>query len=121
MIDKEDYSKLKTAVDELGASFRKRAYGYTLNDLYTVSELLKSKKISADDLPKALSNIEARDKVFIIMSPHGSISLGIGSGRGTCYSNIEAAEKDLEATNKWSKARGQGTFEIVTLDIKKEY
>jgi hypothetical protein len=61
MIDKEDYSKLKTAVDELGASFRKRAYGFTLNDLYTVSELLKSKKISADDLTEGLKYFDKID------------------------------------------------------------
>ena len=57
MIDAEDYSKLKAAVDELGASFRKRAYGYTLNELYTVTEMLKSKKITPEDLTEILKRI----------------------------------------------------------------
>ena len=61
MIDAEDYSKLKEAVDELGASFRKRAYGYTLNELYTVATLLKSKKINVDDLNKALKMFDNVD------------------------------------------------------------
>lgn len=56
MIDADDHSKLKAAVDELGASFRKRAYGYTLNELYTVATLLKSKRITQEDLVEGLKN-----------------------------------------------------------------
>lgn len=186
MIDAADYSKLKTAVEELGAAYRKRAYGFNLSELYTIAEWLKSKKISAEDLAEGLRNhskgtllgsmstagmkpgetismtIENKvnetdisytykylldlvmtvrdpeeydrvreelreminrsvDEVYIIMSPGGGISLDIGSGKGTCYSDLEEAKKDLEATNKWSAPRGRGVYELVTLKARKKY
>jgi hypothetical protein len=57
MIDAEYHSKLKAAVDELGASFRKRAYGYTLNELYTVAEMLRSKNINPEHLTGKLIGV----------------------------------------------------------------
>lgn len=81
MIDKEDYSKLKAAVDELGASFRKRAYGYTLNELYTVATLLKSKNITADDLPKLLNNIEIQEMTKELLSTQVYINLNRQNGK----------------------------------------
>ncbi len=58
----EEYPVMKELFEALGTSFRKRAYGYNLNELYTVSEMLKSKKITADDLTEILSVIQNQKK-----------------------------------------------------------
>jgi transcriptional accessory protein Tex/SPT6 len=58
----EEYPVMKELFEALGTSFRKRAYGYNLNELYTVSEMLKSKKITADDLAELLIRIQTTGK-----------------------------------------------------------
>ena len=60
-------------------------------------------------------------EVYIIMSPSGGIGLDISTNKGTCYTDLEEAKKDLEATNKWSYNKGYGIYEIVTLKVKEKY
>ena len=59
-------------------------------------------------------------EVYIIMSPSGGISLDISTSKGTCYSNIEEAKRELESTNKWSANKGYGVYELITLEVKGE-
>jgi len=54
-------------------------------------------------------------EVYIIMSPGGGIGLDISSGHGKCYTDFEEAKKALESKNEWSKPRGYGVYELVTL------
>ena len=56
-------------------------------------------------------------EVYIIMSPSGGISLDISTSKGTCYEDLEVAEKELEATNKWSRSKGYGVYELITLEV----
>jgi hypothetical protein len=56
-------------------------------------------------------------EVYIIMSPSGGISLDISTSKGTCYEDLEVAEKELEATNRWSRNKGYGVYELVTLKV----
>lgn len=59
-------------------------------------------------------------EVYIIISPEGRISLGLGSGKGTCYSDLDVAEKALKSKNEWSKPRGYGVYQLVTLEVQDE-
>lgn len=60
-------------------------------------------------------------EVYIILSPGGGIALDISTNKGTCYSDLEEAKKALESKNEWSRNRGYGGYELITLQvIKKE-
>lgn len=56
--------------------------------------------------------------VFVIMSPGGGIGLNINDGKGTCYSDINQAEKELESKNSWSKSKGYGVYGLVELEVQ---
>jgi len=56
--------------------------------------------------------------VFVIMSPGGGIGLNINDGKGTCYSNVSQAEKELESKNEWSKSKGYGVYGLVELEVE---
>lgn len=56
-------------------------------------------------------------EVYIIMSPGGGISLDISSNKGTCYEDLEQAKKELELTNKWSRVKGYGVYQLITLKV----
>jgi hypothetical protein len=60
---------------------------------------------------------EKTKEVYILMSPEGGICLRL-NGVGTCYDSLAVAEKAVESKNKWSKKKGYGVFELVTLEVK---
>ena len=56
-------------------------------------------------------------EVYIILSPSGGISLSLNSGEGTCYQDLSKAEEALKSKNEWSKSKGYGVYELVTLKV----
>lgn len=56
-------------------------------------------------------------KVYIIMSPHGTIDLNMFTLEGECYLDLKQAQKALYDKNVWSKARGKGIYELITLNV----
>lgn len=57
-------------------------------------------------------------EVYIIVSPKGGISYNMYSGKGTVYANKETAKKKLTDKNEWSKIKGYGTYELLTLEVE---
>jgi len=58
-----------------------------------------------------------KNEVYIVLSPSGGIGLDITTGKGKCYTDKENAEKALESINKWSRNKGYGVYELITLEI----
>jgi len=56
-------------------------------------------------------------KVYIIMSSEGGILLNF-QGVGTCYSDIKKSKEALKSKNEWSKSKGYGVYELVTLEVQ---
>lgn len=56
-------------------------------------------------------------EVYVIMSASGGISLDISSNKGTCYTDLDQAKKELESKNKWSRNKGYGVYELITLRV----
>jgi len=61
---------------------------------------------------------ETMIEVYIIMSPDGGLSLDLSTGKGKCYITPEKATEALKSKNEWSKAKGYGVYELVTLEVK---
>jgi hypothetical protein len=57
-------------------------------------------------------------KVYVIMSPNGSIYLNF-DGIGTCFIDKELADEALESKNKWSESKGYGVHELITLEVER--
>lgn len=56
-------------------------------------------------------------EVYVILSPEGGVSINLFSGKGTVYADKETAEKKLTDKNEWSKIKGYGTYELLTLEV----
>lgn len=56
-------------------------------------------------------------EVYVIMSPEGEIGLDICTDKGTVYSDKVKAEEALKDTNEWSKRKGYGIHELITLEV----
>lgn len=57
-------------------------------------------------------------EVYIIVSPEGSISYNIFTGKGTVYADKQKAEEALKSKNEWSKIKGYGTYSLMALEVK---
>lgn len=56
-------------------------------------------------------------EVYIIVSPEGGISYNIFTGKGTVYTDLQKAEEELKSKNEWSKTKGYGVYELMTLEV----
>lgn len=56
------------------------------------------------------------EEVYMIMSPGGGFLMDF-SGNGMCYKDLEFAQLQLKSKNEWSKTKGYGTYQLVTLKI----
>ena len=110
----EEYPVMKELFEALGTSFRKRAYGYNLNELYTVSEMLKSKKITADDLteglknfPKAVQLVLKHQNNFVVKEPEIiNVTVGLDGTEdiSEMYAKaMYATEQELNKRAEWEK------------------
>lgn len=61
---------------------------------------------------------ETKKEVYIIVSPEGGISYNIFTGKGTVYADQKKAEEALKSKNEWSKAKGYGTYKLMTLEVE---
>ena len=62
-------------------------------------------------------NNKAIKEVYMIVTPEGGFLVDL-SGRGTCYTDKEKAQKALDGRNKWSKVRGYGVYALATLEVQ---
>ena len=72
----------------------------------------------AEATEKAYEQLQRDVKeVYIIMSSSGGINLDISTGQGTCYTDLDLAQKALDSKNKWSANKGYGVYEMITLKV----
>lgn len=57
-------------------------------------------------------------EVYIIISPDGGVRYNMFTGKGTAYSDKEKAQKALDDKNDWSRAKGYGTFQLMTFEVE---
>ena len=61
---------------------------------------------------------ETKKEVYIIVSPEGCISYNIFTGKGTVYADQKKAEEALKSKNEWSKIKGYGIYNLMTLEVE---
>lgn len=61
---------------------------------------------------------KTKKEEYIIVSPDGGISYNIFTGKGTVYADRKKAEEALESKNEWSRAKGYGMYELMTLEVE---
>ena len=61
---------------------------------------------------------KTKKEVYIIVSPQGSIGYNIFNGTGTVYVDQKKAEEALKSTNEWSRTKGYGIYELMTLEVE---
>ena len=96
---------------------------FTLGEVEIVKDRFVYHKPEYSKLVKHLVNFQNTPifelkTVYIIMSPGGGIGLDISTSKGECYTDLVKAEKELKSKNEWSKSKGYGTYELVTLEVK---
>lgn len=57
-------------------------------------------------------------EVYMIISPDGGVAYNIFTGKGKAYSDKEKAKKVLNDKNDWSRAKGYGTFSLMTFEVE---
>lgn len=57
-------------------------------------------------------------EVYIIISPDGGVGYNMFTGKGTAYSDKDKAQKALDDQNDWSRAKGYGTFSLMTFEVE---
>lgn len=61
---------------------------------------------------------KTKKEVYIIVSPDGGISYNIFNGKGTVYADRKKAEEALKSKNEWSRAKGYGPYNLMSLEVE---
>lgn len=61
---------------------------------------------------------KTKKEVYIIVSTNGGISYDIFTGKGTVYADQKKAKEALKSKNEWSRAKGYGTYKLMTLEVE---
>lgn len=61
---------------------------------------------------------KTKKEVYIIVSPEGGIGYNMFSGKGAVYVDPKKAEEALKSKNEWSRAKGYGIYELMTLEVE---
>lgn len=96
-----EYQVLNKAVEELESSFKKRAYGFSLNALYTIATFLSEKKISPEDLKSELERLDMiEEKVHELFKNKITINTGRMTGKAHFFDTLNEIKELCEKYQK---------------------